>query len=150
MFLLHGPQKKVGNDGENAANYDNSEYNALFEQMKNMEDVPERQEIIDQMVRILRQDAPWIWGYHPKDYALYHEWYANVKPTRMSHNNMKYHRIDSNFREEKRLSWNKPVLWPLVVCLIVLIVGLAPAVITYRRKESGAGIRSTKKRGEIV
>ena len=150
LFLLHGPQRKVGNDGENAANYDNSEYNALFEQMKNMEDSPERQEIIDQMVRILRQDAPWLWGYHPKDYALYHEWYTNVKPNRMSHNNMKYHRIDFNMREKKRFNWNKPVLWPLVVCLIVLIVGLTPAVVTYRKKERGAGIRNSKKRGEIV
>ena len=103
LFLLHGPQRKVGNDGENAANYDNSQYNALFEQMKNMEDSPERQKIIDQMVRILRQDAPWLWGYHPKDYALYHEWYTNVKPNRMSHNNMKYHRIDSEYERRETI-----------------------------------------------
>jgi len=150
LFLLHGPQRKVGNDGENAANYDNSEYNTLFEQMKNMENSPKRQGIIDQMVRILRQDAPWLWGYHPKDYALYHEWYTNVKPNRMSHNNMKYHRIDANMREIKRSNWNKPVLWPLAVCLIVLIAILAPAVVTYRKKERGAGIRNSKRRGEIV
>jgi oligopeptide transport system substrate-binding protein len=149
LFLLHGPQKKVGNDGENAANYDNPEYNVLFEQMKNMDDSPERQEIIDQMLRILREDSPWIWGYHPKDYALYHEWYTNVKPNKMSHNNMKYHRIDPNMREEKRLHWNKPVFWPLAVFLIVLIVGLIPAVVIFRKKEHGAGIRNSEKRGEI-
>ena len=149
LFLLHGPQRKVGNDGENAANYDNPEYNVLFEQMKNMDDSPERQEIIDQMLRILREDSPWIWGYHPKDYALYHEWYTNVKPNKMSHNNMKYHRIDSNMREEKRLHWNKPVFWPLAVFLIVLIAGLIPAVVIYRKKERGAGIRNSEKRGEI-
>ncbi len=150
LFLLHGPQRKVGNDGENAANYDNSEYNVLFEQMKNMENSPERQEIIDQMVMILRQDAPWLWGYHPKDYALYHAWYTNVKPSRMSHNNMKYHRIDSSMREEKRINWNTPILWPLVVCLIVLVVSLIPAVITYRKKERGAGTKDLERRGEIV
>ncbi len=149
LFLLHGPQRKVGNDGENAANYDNPEYNVLFEQMKNMKDSPERQEIIDQMLRILRKDSPWIWGYHPKDYALYHEWYTNVKPNKMSHNNMKYHRIDSNMREEKRLHWNKPVFWPLVLFLIVLIIGLIPAFIIYRKKERGAGISNLEKRGEI-
>ena len=53
-------------------------------------------------------------------------------------------------REEKRSNWNKPVLWPLAACLIVLIVGLTPAVITYRKKERGVGIRNSKKRGEIV
>ena len=149
LFLLHGPQRKVGSDGENAANYDNPEYNVLFEQMKNMKDSSERQEIIDQMLRILRKDSPWIWGYHPKDYALYHEWYTNVKPNKMSHNNLKYHRIDSNMREEKRLHWNKPVLWPLAVFLIVLIVGLIPAIVIYRKKERGAGISNSEKRGEI-
>ena len=149
LFLLHGPQRKVGSDGENAANYDNPEYNLLFEQMKNMKDSSERQEIIDQMLRILRKDSPWIWGYHPKDYALYHEWYTNVKPNKMSHNNLKYHRIDSNMREEKRLHWNKPVLWPLAVFLIVLIVGLIPAIVIYRKKERGAGISNSEKRGKI-
>ena len=149
LFLLHGPQRKVGNDGENAANYDNPEYNALFEQMKNMEDSSERQKIIDQMLRILRKDSPWIWGYHPKDYALYHEWYTNIKPNKMSHNNMKYHRIDSNMREEKRLYWNKPVFWPLALFLIVLIVGLIPAFIIYQKKERGAGINNLEKRGDI-
>lgn len=149
LFLLHGPQRKVGNDGENAANYDNPEYNALFEQMKNMKDSSERQKIIDQMLRILRKDSPWIWGYHPKDYALYHEWYTNVKPNKMTHNNMKYHRIDSNMREEKRLYWNKPVFWPLALFLIVLIVGLIPAFIIYQKKERGAGINNLEKRGDI-
>jgi hypothetical protein len=52
-------------------------------------------------------------------------------------------------REEKRLHWNKPVFWPLAIFLIVLIVGLVPAVVMYRKKERGAGIRNSEKRGEI-
>ena len=148
LFLLHGPQRKVGNNGENAANYDNPEYNDLFEQMKNIEDSPERQRIIDRMVNILRQDAPWLWGYHPKDYGLYHAWYKNVKPSRMSHNNMKYHRIDADLRGQKRHNWNEPVLWPVAACLIVLLVGLVPAVVAYRRKERGAGIENLRVLGK--
>lgn len=62
LFLLYGPQRKVGISGENAVNYDNDEYNQLFEKMKNMEDGAERQLIIDRMVEILRYDAPWLWG----------------------------------------------------------------------------------------
>jgi ABC-type transport system substrate-binding protein len=37
LFLLAGAQGKVKFDGENAANYDNPEFNELFERMKNME-----------------------------------------------------------------------------------------------------------------
>ncbi|MBI1966263.1 MAG: ABC transporter substrate-binding protein, partial [Betaproteobacteria bacterium] len=59
LFLLHGPQGKVKNQGENAGNYENPEYDRLFERMKNMPNSPERQAIIDRMIAILRHDAPW-------------------------------------------------------------------------------------------
>ncbi|MDN5836656.1 MAG: ABC transporter substrate-binding protein, partial [Nitrosospira sp.] len=120
LFLLYGPQRKVGDEGENAANYSNPEYNRLFEQMKNMENSPKRRQIIDRAVNILRHDAPWLWGYHPKDYGLYHAWYSNVKPNRLSHNNVKYFRIDAGLREQRRREWNEPVLWPIGLGLIVL------------------------------
>ncbi|MCX7184361.1 MAG: ABC transporter substrate-binding protein [Nitrosospira sp.] len=141
LFLLNGAERKVDNDGQNAANYDNPEYNRLFEQMKNMEDSPKRQQIIDRMVEILRHDAPWLWGYHPKDYGLYHAWYGNVKSNKLSHNNIKYFRIDGSLREQKRREWNEPVLWPAVLGLLVLVASLTPAVIAYRRREQGTGTR---------
>jgi len=56
MFLLHGPQGAVKEGGENKANYANPEFDRLFEQMKNMENGPERQLIIDRMVAVLRQE----------------------------------------------------------------------------------------------
>ena len=135
LFLLHGPQQKVGNEGENAANYSNPEYNRLFDQMKNMENGPERQKIIDRMVDILRHDAPWLWGYHPKDYGLYHGWYGNVKPNRLSHNNVKYFRIDAGLRDQKRREWNNRC------CGLSAGIDRAgwsawlPAVVVYRRRE---------------
>jgi ABC-type transport system substrate-binding protein len=141
LFLLHGPQQKVGDEGENASNYSNAEYDRLFERMKNMENGSERQKIIDSMVSILRHDAPWLWGYHPKDYGLYHAWYENVKPNRLSNNNVKYWRIDTDLREQKRREWNKPVLWPIGLALIALVAGLFPALVVYRRKERGTGIQ---------
>ncbi|MCP5274082.1 MAG: ABC transporter substrate-binding protein [Burkholderiales bacterium] len=150
LFLLYGPQRKVGNSSgsasNNAANYDNPEYDQLFEQMKDMDSGPARQEIIDRMVEILRYDAPWLWGYHPKEYGLYHEWYQNVKPNRISNNNVKYYRIDADLREQRRREWNKPVLWPIVVGLIVVIVILVPGISAYRRYESTMGIKNLKSR----
>jgi len=135
LFLLYGPQRKVGNSGENAANYDNAEYNRLFELMKNMEHGPQRIQIIDRMVAILREDAPWLWGYHPKIFALYHAWYQNVKPNRMAYNTIKYYRIDPELRDRKRHEWNAPVIWPITTGIILLVIILLPAWITYCRKE---------------
>ncbi|RFC35921.1 MAG: ABC-type oligopeptide transport system, substrate-binding protein [Candidatus Nitrotoga sp. SPKER] len=113
LFLLHGAQGKVAKGGENASNYNSPEYDRLFEKMKNMENGPARQEIIDEMLEILRRDSPWIWGQHPKDYALRHAWIYNSKPNKMANNNVKYLRIDAAQRDELRSSWNQPKLWPL-------------------------------------
>ena len=57
MFLLNGPQSRAKTQGENAANYQNPAYDLLFERMKNMDNGPERQAVIDEMVRIAREDA---------------------------------------------------------------------------------------------
>ena len=135
MFLLHGPQGAVKEGGENKANYANPEFDRLFEQMKNMENGPERQAIIDRMVALLRQDAPWVWGYHPKDYSLYHAWLANVKPNQMARNGLKFYRLDPAQRELRRAEWNRPVVWPVLLLLALLVLGTLPALRTWRARE---------------
>ncbi len=113
LFLLDGAQGKVAHGGENAANYSNAEYDLLFEKMKNMDNVPERLAIIDRMLAIIRSDAPWLWGYHPKNYVLQHSWLYNVKPNVMANNKLKYWRVDPKQRTKYQARWNQPVLWPL-------------------------------------
>jgi ABC-type transport system substrate-binding protein len=135
LFLLHGPQGKVKNQGENAGNYENPAFDRLFEQMKHMPNSPERQAIIDKAVTILRHDAPWLWGFHPKDYALYHDWFANLKPNKISYNTVKYQRIDPARRAQKRQEWNPAVLWPLGLLVLLIAAFAAPAVLTYLRRE---------------
>jgi ABC-type oligopeptide transport system substrate-binding subunit len=143
FFLLHGPQGKVKFSGENASNYSNPEFDRLFEQMKNMENSPARQAIIDQMVEILRRDSPWLWGYHPKNYVLQHSWLHNVKSNIMANNKLKYWRVDAGQRDQLRREWNRPVLWPLwwgAAVLLVFGVGMWRAL-RKRENEHGAGVR---------
>ncbi|MEO6975696.1 MAG: ABC transporter substrate-binding protein [Gallionella sp.] len=125
LFLLTSAQAKVGKGGENAANYSNPEYDRLFDQMKNMENSPARQAIIDRMLEILRRDSPWLWGYHPKDYVLQHSWVSNVKANVMANNKIKYWRIDTKLRDKLRHKWNQPVRWPLwLAATAVLLFGI--------------------------
>ena len=138
LFLLHGPQSRAKHDGENSANYANPEYDRLFEQMKNMENGAERQAIIDQMLEIARRDAPWVWGLHPKEYSLFQPWMFNQKPNQMARNGLKYQRIDPQLRKEKREQWNRPVVWPIVAAVVALLLAVAPAWISYRRREQRA------------
>ena len=140
LFLLYGPNAKIGKNGENAANYYNKEFDKLFEKMKNMPNGSERQKIIDQMLEIARRDGPWLWGFHPKDFALYHAWYHNAKPNLMANNTLKYKRIDPELRARLREEWNRPVIWPIFVIVGVLLVGIIPALLSYRRKNYAKGV----------
>ncbi len=138
LFLLYGPNGKAKHGGENAANYENPEFDALFTRMKNMEDGPERLALIDRMVDIVRRDGPWLWGLHPKRFRLYHAWYRNAKPNLMAHDTLKYLRIDADLRHEKRLAWNQPIVWPLFLVAAVSSAFLGMAWVAYRRRERQA------------
>jgi oligopeptide transport system substrate-binding protein len=140
LFLLNGPQSQVKSQGENSANYANPEYDRLYEKMKNMENGAKRQAIIDQMIEIARHDAPWLWGFHPKEYRLFHSWMLNQKPNKMARNGLKYQRIDTVRREQKRAEWNQPVLWPMFLILTMLVIIALPAVIAFRRRERKSAI----------
>jgi ABC-type transport system substrate-binding protein len=135
LFLLYGPQGKVKHTGENAANYANPEFDRLFERMRAMENGPERQAIIDRMLVVLRHDAPWVWGFHPKDYTLRHAWLTNRKPTKVGNNTLKYQRVDAAMRERLRQEWNRPVIWPLAALFVLLGAVVLPAFVSHRRRE---------------
>ncbi len=137
LFLLYGPNSKFKFDGENVSNYDNPEYNRLFDQMQNMDNSPERLLIIRQMKLILQQDAPWVFAYHRVNFGLYHEWLKNGKPNTTGYNTLKYKRIDSTLRARRQEEWNQPVLWPIWSVIGFLIVGTIPAVVTIWRRERG-------------
>lgn len=135
FFLLYGPNSKVKHHGENAANYSNPEFDRLFEKMKNIKNGPERLAIIKEMTAIVQKDAPWLWGFHPKAFSLFHDWYKNVKPNLMANNTLKYKRVDVKNRVNKRKMWNKPNYWPLVYLGIFLFISFIPAIIAFRKRE---------------
>ncbi|MFH1023095.1 MAG: ABC transporter substrate-binding protein [Planctomycetota bacterium] len=138
LFLLYGPNGKIKFGGENVANYDSPDFNALFKKVECMTNGPERMALIRQMVWIVRRDSPWVWGFHPMTYVLSHEWYKNVKSNAMSHNSLKFKRVDAALRERRRMEWNRPVWWPVALVAGILILGSIPAAIVVRRREKGA------------
>ena len=135
LFLLYGPNAKAGKNGENAANYENPEFDALFTRMKAMPNGPERQAVIDQMIGILRNDAPWLFGFIPKGFSLQHAWVSNVKPNLMANNTLKYRRVDPKLRERKQVEWNQPAYWPFGLLAAAIIALVWPAWRQYRKQE---------------
>ena len=134
LFLLYGPNGKQRFGGENAANYDNPEFNRIFKQMETIENTPARRDLIRQLLAIVRCDAPWVWGYHPQELSLYHQWVFNAKPHAIAQNIFKYVRIDPELRESRRTQWNRPQLWPVAACFIFMCALFMPALIKKTRR----------------
>lgn len=125
LQLLYGPNKAPG---PNASLYDTPEFNKLFEQMKAMEDTPERLEIIKRMVDMVVEDAPWIPSTHRVSYILHHRWVRNSKPHAMTGGYLKYRDVDVELREKLRREWNRPnymALWVALCSIAILSAGLA-------------------------
>ena len=138
FFLLAGTEGTVNRGGENRSNYLNADYDQLFVTMKEMDNSPQRLELIRKMNRILQEDAPWIFGFHPKSYTLGHTWLYNRKPNDVANNILKYQRLDVAERARRRALWNTPVRWPLGVLAGVILVVLGTAIAAYRRRERKA------------
>ncbi len=134
FFLLYGENGKVKQGGENAVNYHNPQFDALFEKMRNMENGESRFQIIQQMQEIVRHDAPWVFGLHPKNFILAHSWYKNLKPNLMANNTLKYTRIEGSVRARKREQWNKPIFLPLLIGIIIIVLLFIPALYTYKKR----------------
>ena len=134
FFLLFGDNAKVDKGGENAANYRNPAFDRLFRRMRGLPDGAERLELIQRLQAIVRHDAPWVFGVHPKSFSLRHAWYRNFKPNLMANNGLKYLRIDAPLRAARRMAWNRPLYWPLWLGLALLVGLIAPAWRLYRRR----------------
>lgn len=136
LFLFYGPHGQVLHGGENTSNYVNKRYDHLFDLMKNRKNDAKRQQLIDQMLLILRRDAPWIWGYHSETLLLSQPWLSPVKPSTMSYNTLKYRDIDVNRRRDCREKWNQPIIWPMVIVLGLILVSFIPFIVLFRRKQA--------------
>ena len=137
LFLLYGPNGLVNHGGVNACNYASDEYDRLFIEMETMIDSTNRQEVIDRAVTVLQRDCPAVWMFHPVSFSLLHGWYRNFKPHKMSYNTIKFRRIDPALRTHMQKEWNRPVVWPLALLVVLLIVGTVPAIVSTRRRERG-------------
>lgn len=140
LFLLYGPNAKADNGGENASNYKNPEYDRLFEQMRFLDDGPEKEALVHKMVAIVQADAPWMFGYFPKSGGAYQSWVGNAKPTQMVRNTLQYYRIDPALREQKVNLWNSPLWWPLWMLAALAAAGGVFAWRAARRRDRASAL----------
>lgn len=135
LFLLYGPNSKALHEGENAANYENPEYDRRFRQLKLLEDGPEKQKLIDEMVAIAREDSPWAWGFFPYAAGAFQTWLHNGKPSIIVRDMGRYYRLDPERRAALIAQWNRPVWWPVPVFGALLLLLLFVAQRSFLRRE---------------
>ncbi|MEO8153062.1 MAG: ABC transporter substrate-binding protein [Rhizobacter sp.] len=135
LFLLYGPNSKAKHEGENTANYENPEYDRLYRQMQTVDDGPEKQKLMDQMVAIAQQDSPWAWGYFPYVGVAFQSWVHNGKPTIVVRDLAKYYRVDPVLRAKRQAEWNSPVWWPMALLLPLLLLLVWVARRGYKARE---------------
>src|SRR5690606_2697976 len=140
LFLLYGPNAKAGADGENAANYQNDEFDELFDRMKYLDDGPEKNEVIWRMTEIVQRDAPWMFGYYPASGGAYQQWVGNAKPSQMVRNTLQYLKLDAALRTRKIDEWNQPVWWPLGVLILLALLVAWPAARLVKRRERATAL----------
>ena len=144
LFQLYGPNSKSISDGENTANYANPEFDRLFRQLKSADDGPRKQALIDQMVHIVQEDAPWSFGYFPYTSAAEQRWVRNSKATILIKDRGRVLRVDTQARVAALKEWNRPVMWPLLVLLLLAVGGGWMLRRSFKRRER------MNARGEIM
>ncbi len=144
LFLLYGPTGKTKHDGENTSNYDSAAFDRLFVQMKTLEDGPQKQKLIDDMVNVVREDAPWTMGFFPYASAATQQWVHNYKPAILVRDQGRYLRLDVPRRLAAHATWNRPVWWPLLLMAAAALALVWVARRHFRRRER------TNARGEVL
>ncbi len=135
LFLLYGPNGAAKYHGANEANYDSPAFNRLFDRMKTMSKGPQRRAVVRRMVQLAQRDAPWAWGYYPRQFTLFHGWVHNAVLNPMVSSPIKYWRLDPRQRARSEQRWNRPVLWPLWLIGAGLVLLMLPALWLYWRSE---------------
>jgi ABC-type transport system substrate-binding protein len=107
LQLFYGPNQAPGPNG---SNYQNPEFDALFERARIMQDSPERNDLYSQLAKMVVEDCPWAFGIHREQFALSQSWLKNYKYNEMRHGFIKYLRVDMDERRRMRLEkFNNPV-----------------------------------------
>jgi ABC-type transport system substrate-binding protein len=144
LFLLHGPSGKTKHDGENTSNYENPAFDRLFEQVKLFEDGPQKQQLVDRLVRIAQEDAPWSFGFFPWTSGAAQRWVHNYRPAILIRDQGRYLRLDVPDRVAAQRAWNRPIGWPLAAMFVAALALWLVGRRTLRRRERTTG------RGDVL
>jgi oligopeptide transport system substrate-binding protein len=104
LQLFYGPNSSPG---PNHSNYSNPEFDTLYEQVREMQDSPERTALYQKMSDIVIEDCPWILTSNWLAYGLQHHWLENYKYHDFPYGMVKYYKIDTAERTKWKAEYGK-------------------------------------------
>lgn len=131
LLLLYSPNKAPG---PNYGFYANDEYDRLFEQVRGMDDTPERRELIRRMREISEEDTPRVWVSHTIARSMRHAWYGHDTSHPMAQDALIYLAVDPELRAQKQAEWNRPRWGWIPAFLVAVLLGLTPGVLVLRAR----------------
>ncbi len=134
LFLLDGASARSKSGGPNTANFDNPEYNRLYDDIKDRVNGPERLRLIREMIQVLETARPWIELHHREAYVLSHGWLKNSKPSGLFTQPYKFLDVDPEARAAARDVWNDPITWPAYLLVGLAALVILPAIRTFYRE----------------
>jgi ABC-type transport system substrate-binding protein len=90
LQLCYGPYKSPG---VNNSNYENPEFDRLYEKILSMQDTPERTALYAKMADIVVEDCVWALLQYPLEYRLFQPWFRNYKPHDFPYPNAKFFKV---------------------------------------------------------
>jgi ABC-type transport system substrate-binding protein len=90
LQLFYGPNKSPG---VNATNYQNPEFDRLYERILSMSESPERTTLYEKMADMVNDDCVWALIGYPLTYGLFQPWFQDYKPHAFPYANWKYYKV---------------------------------------------------------
>jgi oligopeptide transport system substrate-binding protein len=90
LQLFYGPNKSPGVNG---TNYQNPEFDRLYERILPMPESPERTALYEKMADMVNTDCAWALIGYPLAYGLFQPWFQDYKPHAFPYANWKYYKV---------------------------------------------------------
>lgn len=97
LFLYHSCNKSPG---PNSTNYDNPDFDKLFDKVAVMEESPQRTQLYMQLGQMIVDDVPNIYLIHRTGFTLQHPWLKNYKRHSWGYGLFKYQNVDMDMRKK--------------------------------------------------
>ena len=91
LQLIYGPNSAPGPNG---SNYNNPEFNELFDKATKMLPSPERAALYQKLAQMAAEDVAYIYGVHRTSFVVKQSWLKNYKFSTFNHGHEKYYNID--------------------------------------------------------